>query len=494
MKKILLFLPAILITIPLFAQQSIMHQQRIGERKIDVAALRAEMKKTYAQPNAAHKTTGPGGSRWYSYPGAMDTATAYAQPFGGTLGVATTVHTIWNDTNGTENYPTGLAHNKFVSQANIFDPKARLFNHDPSAAYVGEIEITSADAYTCDSVDIYGVYEYNVTKTTFCDTLRLLFTKGNGGPFSTSNIGVSGGTMGTGGHYPSVTFGGMLYDKGTNKATGYVTADLHYQDIILCNSGATPAWGDTNAAGTWVRRIAVNGAAGISCAAGDVLGCSFTFISGDPETRGAGKLASPTPGDTLVTTSVPGANEYNIWRPLITYYSDAGGTSPQWAPYLETATPGPADHNIGLWAILPFFKHGWEDTLYVPMWAWGDDPGGTASTLQFPFINWGVTCPACNLLPLLPVKASTLNDEIVLISVSPNPANNHASIAFSLAQAADVSVSLTNVIGQVVATQEIANTSNGRATFNTTSLPPGVYVYTISANGEKATGRIVVAH
>lgn len=183
-------------------------------------------------------------------------------------------------------------------------------------------------------------------------------------------------------------------------------------------------------------------------------------------------------------------NEYNVWRPLITYYSDAGGTTAQWAPYLETATPGPADHNIGLWKSLPSFKNGW-DTVYVPMWAWSSN-GGVASSLQYPFINWHITCPTCNLI----VSTTNVNNTAAISSINavPNPANNQASIVFSLAQASDVSVSLTNVVGQIVATQEIANTSNGRATFNTTNLPSGVYVYTISANGEKATGRIVVAH
>jgi len=493
MKKLFLLLAAGSIAMNVGAQElhrSMSTQTAVGDRHIDVAGMRAEMKKTYAQPNAARKTTGPGGSRWYLYAGAMDTSTGYAQTFGGTIGTANTVQTIWNDTNGTVNFTSGLAHNTMVSQSCIFDPKARIFNLDPSAAYVGQIVIGTGDAYTCDSVEIFGVYDYNKTKTTFCDTLRILFTKGNGGSMTTSNI-FGGGTMGTGGHYPSVTFWDMIYDSVTNKASGFVTADLHYQDIVLCNSGSTPAWGDTNSVGTWARRIAVNGASGISCAAGDVLGCSFTFISGDPQTKGAGKLASPTPGDTLVTTSVSGMNEYNVWRPLITYYSDAGGTTPQWAPYLETATPGPADHNIGLWKTLPSFRNGW-DTVYVPMWAWSANPGGTASSLQYPFINWHVTCPTCNLI----VSTTNVNNTAAISSINavPNPANNQASIVFSLAQASDVSVSLTNVVGQVVATQEIANTSNGRATFNTTNLPSGVYVYTISANGEKATGRIVVAH
>jgi Secretion system C-terminal sorting domain len=497
MKKILLFLPVILIAIPLFAQQPFMQRQRIGERKIDAAALRAEMKKTYAQPNAAHKATGPGGSRWYSYPGAMDTATSYAQGFGCTVGIANTVQTIWNDTNGTENYTTGLAHNTFVSQGNILDPKARLFNLDPSSAYVGQIKITSADAYTCDSVDVYGIYEYNKTKTTFCDTLRLLFTKGTGGAMSTTNI-FGGGVLGAGGHYSKATFWDMIYDSVTNGGSGFIVGNLHYQDILLCNSGAAPAWGDTNAAGIWNKRIAVNGATGISCSAGDVLGWTVTFISGDPETKGAGKLATPVPGDTLVSSSIPGENEYNVWRPLITYYAKAGTDTVVWAPYLETATPGPADHNIGLWKTVPNYLNGW-DTVYIPMWEWANT---VPSVLQYPVISWHVTCPGCDFVYpsgsiyycILPVAVPTLDNKNDLITASPNPAAGELRINYAISATSDVSVSIINMYGQVVLRKEQSNISSGAIVLNTSVLPAGMYIYKVQANSEQAVGKVVIEH
>jgi len=440
MKKILLFLPVILIAIPLFAQRPFMHRQCIGERKIDVAALRGEMKKRYEVASGAALKTTSSGSRWYNYGQAMDTATSYAQSFGDTMGVATTVQTIWNDTNGTENYTTGLAHNTFVSQGNIFDPKANLFNRDPSCAYAGQIRIGTGDAYTCDSVDIYGVYEYNKTKTTFCDTLRILFTKGTGGAMSTTNI-FGGGVLGTSGHYPGATFWDMIYDSVTNEGSGFIVGNLHYQDILLCNSGVAPAWGDTNAVGVWTKRIAVNGTSGISCSAGEVLGWTVTFISGDPETKGAGKLATPTPGDTLVSSSIPGDNEYNVWRPLITYYAKAGTDTAVWAS-CYTSWPYPNDNNEGLWKTLPNYINGW-DSVYIPMWEWAN---AAPSVLQYPVISWHVTCSGCGINWICSDAIPTLDNKNDLITVSPNPAKDELNINYSLTATSDVSVNIIQYV------------------------------------------------
>ena len=48
-------------------------------------------------------------------------------------------------------------------------------------------------------------------------------------------------------------------------------------------------------------------------------------------------------------------------------------------------------------------------------------------------------------------------------------------------------------MGQVVASQN-ATGATGNVEFNTSALPAGIYIYTFNANGERTTGRIVVAH
>ena len=78
----------------------------------------------------------------------------------------------------------------------------------------------------------------------------------------------------------------------------------------------------------------------------------------------------------------------------------------------------------------------------------------------------------------------------------PNPANNTFAVPFTINEDGNVTATLTNVTGQVIATQYIANSAGkaSRATFSTTSLPNGVYLYSIEFNGQRSNGRIVVAH
>ena len=129
--------------------------------------------------------------------------------------------------------------------------------------------------------------------------------------------------------------------------------------------------------------------------------------------------------------------------------------------------------------------------MYTPNWGWNSSTTlSGASYYGYPDIGYHVVCPTCKYL------TAEVKTPVILSSVTaiPNPANNEVNINFSLVEAANVSVSLTNIIGQVVATQNISNKASGVATFNTTALPSGVYVYTLKANGEIATGRVVVAH
>ena len=50
------------------------------------------------------------------------------------------------------------------------------------------------------------------------------------------------------------------------------------------------------------------------------------------------------------------------------------------------------------------------------------------------------------------------------------------------------------MLGNTVATQNVANIGSGKATINTANLADGVYFYTVTANGERQTGRVAIAH
>jgi hypothetical protein len=78
----------------------------------------------------------------------------------------------------------------------------------------------------------------------------------------------------------------------------------------------------------------------------------------------------------------------------------------------------------------------------------------------------------------------------------PNPANNTVNIPVTVGQDATLTVTLSNLLGQVVKST-VLNANSGqtvKATFTTGELASGVYLYTVEANGQRTTGRVSVAH
>ncbi len=89
---------------------------------------------------------------------------------------------------------------------------------------------------------------------------------------------------------------------------------------------------------------------------------------------------------------------------------------------------------------------------------------------------------------------ANVNQTINNTSAFPNPAANNLTVAFSLSNSANVTVTLTNAVGQEVAAQTLTNVASGNATFNTAAIASGIYFYTVISNGERSTGRVAIAH
>lgn len=86
---------------------------------------------------------------------------------------------------------------------------------------------------------------------------------------------------------------------------------------------------------------------------------------------------------------------------------------------------------------------------------------------------------------------------IQVAKVYPNPATNTINISFATAATRSVTIELQNMLGQVMKTQELDNIQKNQlanATFATSDMPNGVYLYNIHANGQTKTGRFVIAH
>lgn len=79
----------------------------------------------------------------------------------------------------------------------------------------------------------------------------------------------------------------------------------------------------------------------------------------------------------------------------------------------------------------------------------------------------------------------------------PNPANNTFNVPVSVTSSKNVTVTISNMLGQTLKTQALGNLGAGQsqtAVFNTSDLASGIYVYSVEANGERLTGRVVISH
>jgi len=457
---------------------------------------------------ADRTTSGPGGGRWYDYQDGI---------IGGVMGdfISTTNLVIWNDTSsilGYTNSAGGIEYdgNNYTSLGLIFDPYNSGWA-DTDVFSSSLIGIAPTNAYSIDSVVALGWYSRNIAKTSVVDTLTLTFVQGDG--------------LNSGSIYPSLppyfyagagdaTFLGwygltatdtlwsleMLFDSIDNRAgilsgTTIMPSTYAYQFLLYPS--------DTNSSnstiGTQYPRY--NRPAGAPAdpvinfpvTAGNYVSMSVTFKNGDPTYpafpgKDTIRLLSGS-GSSLVETFK--YSEYDAEVAFVTPTS--GGTTASFPTY-----GWPNDKTTGY-----FKEESYDDNygpLYAPNWAYSSTPagGGPAgpSTLQFPYILYHAKCPTCNLLgnPVrntIEVKNIANNNSI---NAYPNPSANQLNIAFSLGQVSAVSVTLTDMLGQVVATQNMGNVANGNAVFNTADLANGMYIYTLTANGVRTTRHIAVSH
>ena len=404
----------------------------------------------HANQQVANKTTAGPTQRWYNYGDYMDTMLRNSSLATGVSGVI-----IWNDTLGRVLYSSGIGNNNMVSVGSILQPQVSGFN-DP-AYYPGAMLIDNSKAYNIDSIRMYGNFNIAPLKSGVVDTFILTTLKGT--------------------NLYQTYYLGMMTDYGHDTL---FCADINYDSVKnTASNGGGPAVTtvkipinaamryDTLPSGTFVLRAGVN----ISAAAGEFVAVSLSFKSGDAS------FPTVAPGDTLESfgASAPKYNSFYPWA----IFKEAGANT-DFAPY----TPG--DYNEGLYKTLPSYENGYA-VDYVPMWAWTS--GGGASYLQHIYMDWRANCTNCST-----VGVNEVVKNITSVNAYPNPATSQLNVNFNVLSATDVTVTLTNTVGQVIATQNVNNATSGTATFNTAKIATGVYFYTVIANGERSTGRVVVAN
>ena len=218
-------------------------------------------------------------------------------------------------------------------------------------------------------------------------------------------------------------------------------------------------------------RISVAVVAAMLVPAGNLFGVSITFHSGDTYT--------PYNDTAYISSAVtPGKSyKYGMFRPLLMKekltafptYIQENFNSGQYRQLPEAST------NLG---------------IYSPLWSWSAN--NAPSSYQYPYVDIKVRCATCRTL-----SAGKVPPVASLGNAYPNPANNAVTIPVIVKNDAEVELTITNVVGQAVTTQNLGlvkSTQPTRTIINTTGYANGVYFVTAKAKGSQMTNRFLVAH
>jgi hypothetical protein len=124
--------------------------------------------------------------------------------------------------------------------------------------------------------------------------------------------------------------------------------------------------------------------------------------------------------------------------------------------------------------------------IFIPSLAYNDPTG-----FGVPGYAYYLKCANCEKAGI-----GNVTGNMEGVTAYPNPANSEVAIGVAVTKAANVQVSLVNTLGQQVATKDLGKVNPGKtiASFSTGSLPAGIYVYTVNADGQRMTGRVVITH
>jgi hypothetical protein len=77
----------------------------------------------------------------------------------------------------------------------------------------------------------------------------------------------------------------------------------------------------------------------------------------------------------------------------------------------------------------------------------------------------------------------------------PNPANNFTRVSFTVPTAEDASVTITNLIGEVVRKKAVkSKKGENTVDIDTSDIPSGIYLYSVQTASKKITKRMVIQH
>jgi hypothetical protein len=347
----------------------------------------------------------------------------------------------------------------FQSFGHVLDPKDDLIENTENPG----IKLSQFNPYTLDSIFFQYVYLRNADSTDndldgnkeeVIDTVFISY-------FANANI-------------RKTNFTGGAQDKVSLlkwNSTALMPTDLVKIDTFLIGIDRSNSPFDTTSASSnetlFGSKFAQVPAPSISVTQGNLVGFTATFKSG---------VKSVLNGDTAIIVY----QRDTALNPLTSRRANTFGT----LYYYNAATTGITYTNPTYFNSCQFQPQ-WNAYGQNASWA-GNYLVGHAFVADL-FLQTGFHLTSLNV-------GVAENDLVSISSVYPNPANGNTNVSFNLKQAGNVAVSITNLLGQTVATVNPGKMAAGsnNVSLNLSNIKAGVYFVNVSVDGVNTTKKLTV--
>jgi len=450
------------------------------------------------------RTTGIAGGRWYRYFDIIDANLGW--PFTTTSGTRNISFAhLWWDSTVSYRYSNGPAANEWSAVGQIIDP-IRYFEYidsertdvttNDTISKPGDITITATTSYTVDSIRIRAAYireRHNIIDTLFISVAPqqndFYYVKATGDNSTWFN------------HNPNIPSDSPrffspqpLYADSINRAIlpdNSATGARQTLDTFLINADSSGFAKDTTTMPgsilytytLYSLKVKPN-----TIPAGQHFAISLAFKSGDTTHH--------------VNHTSDSVTQYNDFCPVYGFEA-----SPYWMSDWQVPTFGNYnDYNgscyldgrgrpSGNTTTYPLVNHTNSPARWLSQFAIQNynSTTGSGSPDQYLWMDAHVTCANCKTVRDA-VAVKNVTNILTGVKAYPNPATDKITINYTLSQAANITLHVTNTIGQIVNVQNMGTASSGKMTINTSELSAGIYIYTISAQNVNYSGRFTVIH
>jgi hypothetical protein len=347
----------------------------------------------------------------------------------------------------------------FQSFGHVLDPKDDLIENTEKPGII----LSQFNPYTLDSIFFQYVYlrnadstdnDTNGIKEEVIDTVFVAY-------FANANIRK---TNFTGGAMDKVSL--VKWNSATLMPTDLVKIDT----FLLGNDRSNSPFDTTSSSSNetlFGSKFAQVPAPSIAVTQGNLIGFTATFksgvkavLNGDTAVIVYQKDPAVTPNTSRRANTFGTLYYYNEATSGVTYtnptYFNSCQFQPQWNAYGQNAS----------WAGNYLVGHAFSADLFLE------------TAFHLTSLNVGVT----------------ENDLVAISSVYPNPANGSTNVGFNLKQAGNVAVTVTNLLGQTVATVNPGKLAAGsnNVNLNLSNIKAGVYFVNVSVDGTSTTKKLTV--